>query len=193
MSWERDCSIGKGIRMTKGEECLYLQTNVFIISRASKGNRIRQEIRITIIWMLTGKNVMLLNTECMWCFLEKHIVCWHTGDMLGKKRESWKAAWALQGKIKVEREHCFMYEGIHFEERQGKFKVLQQIKVIKFCLFTPERAETQGSTDQVYKSFLPTHTPSPVASWKDHQLGELCPNFIFCCLPIPLPPLAFTL
>lgn len=103
MSRVLDRSIVKRIRMTKGEECLYLHTNVFIISRASKWNRIRQEIRISIIWMLTGKNVMLLNTECMWCFLEKDVVCWHTGDMLGKKRESWKEAWALQGKIQVER------------------------------------------------------------------------------------------
>lgn len=54
---------------------MYLYTNVFIISRASKGNRISQENRISIIGMLTGRNVMLLNTECVWCFLEKDIVC----------------------------------------------------------------------------------------------------------------------
>lgn len=61
--------------MIKGEERLYLHINVFIISRASKGNRIRQENRISVIWMLTGRNVMLLNTERMWCFLAKDIAC----------------------------------------------------------------------------------------------------------------------
>lgn len=75
MSRALDRSIAEGIGMIKGEECLYLYTNVFIISRASKGNRISQENRISIIWMLTGRNVMLLNTECVWCFLEKDIVC----------------------------------------------------------------------------------------------------------------------
>ena len=65
--------ITEGIRMIKGEERLYLHTNIFIISRASKGNRIREQNRISIIWMLTGRNVMLLNIECVWCFLEKDI------------------------------------------------------------------------------------------------------------------------
>jgi len=59
--------------MIKEEERLHLHTNVFIISRASKENRIRQENGISIIWMLTGRNVMLLNSECVWCFLEKDI------------------------------------------------------------------------------------------------------------------------
>lgn len=40
--------------------------------------------------------------------------------------------------------------------------------------FIPERAETQGSTDQAYKNFLPPHTSSAVASSKRHQPGDLC-------------------
>lgn len=37
--------------------------------------------------MLTGRNVMLLNTECMWCFLEMDIACCHVGGRLGEARK----------------------------------------------------------------------------------------------------------
>lgn len=87
--------------MTKGEECLYLHTNVFIISRASKGNRIRQEIRIGIIWVLTGRNVMLLNTECMWCFLEKDIVWRHAGQENGELKRGLSSAGENTGRENI--------------------------------------------------------------------------------------------
>lgn len=58
MSQALDCTTANRVRMIKGEERLYLDTNVFTFGRARKGNRIRQGNRISIISMLTGRNVV---------------------------------------------------------------------------------------------------------------------------------------
>lgn len=75
----------------KGRRTPVFSTNVFIISRARKGNRIRQENRISIIPILTGRNVML-STLSTRVFSWKRIFLltrWRQSEQ-SKERGSWK-------------------------------------------------------------------------------------------------------
>lgn len=185
MSRALDRSIAEGIGMTKGgKNPLYLHINVCIISRASKGNKIRQENRISILRILTGRNMILLNTKCVWHFLEKDIAP-DTLDPDRAKQEKGELKRCLgSGGEKTGRENiAFCMKAFYLDEKQGKWKVPQQTKMTEFCLFMPERAETPGSTDQVCKNFFPAHTCSLWPRGKDSSLGSCAFHFLSFILP----------
>lgn len=140
----------------KGRKTPVFSTNVFIISRGRKGNRIRQENRISIILILTERIVMLY-TPSTYVFSWKRIFFltrWRQGGQ-SKKRGSWKV------KTQAERALFSAWKLLHWGEAR-KTENMSQTKVTKFCLFIPEKDKTQGSTDPV----------STVASWKGHPCGE---------------------
>lgn len=172
-----------------GKKNLYLHTNVCIISRASKGNRIRQENRISILCMLTGRNVILLNAKCVWYFLEKDIV-----------PDTLDPAWAKQEKGELKR--CLGSGGDNIGREN-----------IAFCMtaftWTRNRKMTSISADQddwilfVYarkgwnsrfnkpglQEFFPFPHTLPEALWKGLQPEELCLSFsVFYPSPFDLLP-----